>query len=284
MEKEFSYTPMECDYHKLCQLLDETKYRKLDVYFKQNDAVYHIVMKLCDDQSKSDYEYLINDDKYYSFLELKEKLDSLINAEEVLEILEIDGDGPHYHNVFSKGFIDIEREEIVTDFVVGENNVESSLVATFKNPKHTWIMLENFIYLIVIIFALVYGLSSLFSFGADFFNVALLVLAFIMTIYCFKDYLKYKLEIYNDKIVYPHIDVNDFNTNFKNYREIKFKDVKKVIYLNNPKSGKTGRELVVICEDGSQRVISLNIMNKNQYIDIACCLIDNINLYHNSNQ
>lgn len=284
MEKEFNYTSLSCSYSKLFDLFDETKYLKLEVYFKQNEMIYHVTFAECLEDKKSDYEYLLNDKKYLSYEEFKAKLITLLDANVEIEILEINGDGPHYHNVFSKDHVDIEREEVITCFDKEESDLNSELVQTFIRPKHTWIMLENFIYLIVILFAAFYGFTSLFNYGADFFSVALIVLSLIMCFYCYKDYFKYRLEVYNDKIVYPHIRVKDFNVNFKNYREIKFKDINKVIYLNNPKSGKTTRELVVICFDGSQRVISLNVMNKNQYIDISTCLIEQLNNYHNKNK
>ena len=165
-----------------------------------------------------------------------------------------------------------------------ENNNESELIQTFSKPKHTWVVLENLIYLAVIVFAIIYGFTSLLDYGADFFNIALIALAFIMSIYCFKDYFKYKLEVYNDKIIYPHIKVKDFSLAYKNVREIKYKDIRKVIYLNNPKTGKTTRELVVICENDAQRVISLNTMNKNQYIDVATCLIEQLDKYYKNNK
>ena len=284
MKKEFIYTPIICDKSKLINLFNETKYNKLDVYFKQNDNICHVIICECLESKKSDYEYTLNDKKFYTFDKFLEKINELINEDD-LEILEIDNDSPHYHYVFSNDYIDVEREEIVKVYEGNmENNNESELIQTFSKPKHTWVILENLIYLAVIVFAIVYGLTSLLDYGADFFNIALIALAFIMSIYCFKDYFKYKLEVYNDKIIYPHIKVKDFSLAYKNVREIKYKDIRKVIYLNNPKAGKTTRELVVICENDAQRVISLNTMNKNQYIDVATCLIEQLDKYYKNNK
>ena len=284
MKKEFIYTPIICEKSKLINLFNETKYNKLDVYFKQNDNICHAIICECLESKKSDYEYTLNDKKFYTFDKFLEKINELINDGD-LEILEIDNDSPHYHYVFSNDYIDVEREEIVKIYEGNmENDNESELIQTFSKPKHTWVVLENLIYLAVIVFAIIYGLTSLLDYGADFFNIALIVLAFIMSIYCFKDYFKYKLEVYNDKIIYPHIKVKDFTLAYKNVREIKYKDIRKVIYLNNPKTGKTTRELVVICENDAQRVISLNTMNKNQYIDVATCLIEQLDKYYKNNK
>ena len=284
MEKEFIYTSIKCEKSKLINLFNETKYNKLDVYFKQNDSIHHAIIVECLDSKKSDYEYIINDKKYYSFTPFIDKINELVLDEEV-EILEIDKDGPHYHTVFSNDHIDIEREEIVNEYEkCEEKELESELVQTFSKPKHTWVVLENLIYLVVIIFAAAYGITSLNNYGADFFNVALLILAVVMTVYCYKDYFKYKVEIYNDKIVYPHIKTKDFTVNYKTVREIKYKDIRKVIYLNNPKTGKTTRELVIVREDGAQRVISLNVMNKTQYIDASYCLVEQLDKYYSVNK
>lgn len=284
MKKEFIYTPIICEKSKLINLFNETKYIKLDVYFKQNDNISHAIISECLDSKKSDCEYTLNDKKFYAFDKFLEKVNELINDGD-LEILEIDNDSPHYHYVFSNDYIDVEREEIVKVYEGNmENDNESELIQTFSKPKHTWVVLENVIYLAVIVFAIIYGFTSLLDYGADFFNIALIVLAFIMSIYCFKDYFKYKLEVYNDKIIYPHIKVKDFTLAYKNVREIKYKDIRKVIYLNNPKTGKTTRELVVVCENDAQRVISLNTMNKNQYIDVATCLIEQLDKYYKNNK
>lgn len=282
MEKQFNFTPLECNKEKLMCLFEETKYTKLDLYIKLQEKNYHIIFEELEDCKESDFQYTFNDEKFKTYEEFKYKVNNILDTIDTIEVLEVDGDGPHYHKVFSNDYVNIEREVVEVVFDYNENvNVESELKVTLKKPSHIWIVIENLVYIAVIIFSGIYGCMSLLNYGADIFNVGLLILTLFLIYFCFKDYLKYKVEIYNDKIIFPNIKTKDFTVAYKTFREIKYNEIYKISYVNNPKTGKVGREIAVICKDGSQRIISLNAMNKNQYIDVATSLVENINEYYN---
>ncbi len=285
MEKQFNFTSLECNKEKLSCLLEENKYTNLDLYIKVDGTIYHIIFEELDDRIESDFKYVLNDESFKTYEDFKLRFNDIITKSKTIEILELDGDDPRYHKIFSNDYLNIEREEVEISFDYNKNIVmNSELKATFTKPSHIWVVLENLIYLVVIVFSGVYGCISLLNYGIDIFNLGLLILTLFLIYFCFKDYLKYKVEIYNDKIIFPIIKTKDFTVTYKKLGEIKYNEIKKVIYVNKPKTGKVGREIVIICNDGSQRIISLNAMNKNQYIDVATSLVENIDKYFKDNE
>ena len=73
MEKEFNFTPLQCDGKKILQLIEDSKYLKLDIYFKIDDIIHHICFNINEDKTESDYEYYIDNQKFKSYIEFISK-------------------------------------------------------------------------------------------------------------------------------------------------------------------------------------------------------------------
>jgi len=281
MEKSFNFTSLVCKNTDLMNLFEESKYDKLELYIKINEKIIYIQFKIDVEEGISDNEYIIDNEKYYTYLDFIKYAEKNILVNEEIEVLEVNNDGPHYHRVFSDYYA-IDRGTVVHSFETKEitNNDDTALIQVFARPAHTWVVLENLFYLAVIVFAALFGFNSISQIGAQVYNVGLLAIAAVLGLYCFKDYLKFKVSLYNNKIVFPKLKTNEFNLNIKKFDEIKYQEINMISYVNNPRTGKKGKELVIITKEGGQRIINLNLMSKNQYHNVIEKLIELVEEYN----
>ena len=282
MERNFNFSSLICKSNDLKNLFEESKYDKLDLYIKINEKIINIQFLPDCENGISDNEYIIDDNKFYNFINFFNYAENNILNNEEIEVLEVNNDGPHYHRVFMSDYYAIDRGVNVHSFNTKEivENKENSVKYVFSKPAHTWVILENLIYLSVIVFAVVFGFNSISQVGTQIFNVGLLAIAAVLGLYCFKDYLRFKVTLHTNKIVFPKLKSNEFNLGFKNFDEIDYRDIEKVIYVNNPRVGKKGKELAVITKNGGQRIINLNLMSKNQYHNVIENLIELVEEYN----
>lgn len=281
MERSFNFTSLVSKNTDIKNLFEESKYDKLDLYIKINEKIIYVQFVTDVKDGISDSEYIVDNEKFYTYLDFINYAESNILNNEEIEVLEVNNDGPHYHRVLMSDYYAIDRGMKVHSFEINENaNKESNTEQVFTKPAHTWIVLEHLIYLAVIIFAAVFGFNSISEVGTNVFNIGLLVVSAVLGLYCFQDYLKFKVILKTDKIVFPKLKSNEFNLNFKKFGEIEYKDIAKISYINNPRAGKKGKELVIITKEGGQRIINLNLMSKNQYHNIVEKLIELVEEYN----